>query len=171
LLRRVTWSAGPLESIAAIEVAKDGDLIIAGATARKLGTSYYGAQDAFIARLDPASLSTRWVTQLGRPGSEWIDDLAVDANGAIVAVGETLCSGESWDDTRGPSDAFAIAVSADGSPQWTWQGATDGEDALTSVVVDGCGDVIAGGWVTGATSGGPHLGRRDAILRKLPPLE
>ncbi len=162
LMRRHVWSAGPLETIAAAKFAKDGDLLIAGSTARRLGEAHYGGQDAFVAKLDPITLNARWVRQLGRASAEWIEDMAVSPSGVIVAVGETV-----GDDTRGGSDAFAIAVAPTGAALWSWQGASEGEDAFHSVTIDACGDVIAGGWSMGATTGGKH---RDAVIRKLPAL-
>jgi hypothetical protein len=157
------WSRGALENIAAVARAADGDLILAGTTNLKLGAESFGQQDAFVAKVDPASLTPRWVTQLGSSEFDWVTSMALGAAGQTVVVGETFGAFHPGAEVGGVGDVFAFQVDGQGEPMWTWQGGSQDNDTPSSVVIDACGDVIVGGSTNGDFVSA-SLGSRDAFV-------
>jgi hypothetical protein len=78
-----------------------------------------GAEDAFVARLNPADWSIDWFSYLGGSGSDWASALVLDADENIYVSGVTTSLDFPLKDSlektlAGPSDAFLVKISADG---------------------------------------------------------
>jgi len=52
---------------------------------------------------------------------------------------------------------------------WSQTFGSPGDDGASTVAVDGSGNVIVGGWTTGALTGEPNRGGHDAFVRKFSP--
>ncbi len=169
VVREHTVARSPFDHLAAVAVAADGDLLVAGTTAGRLGEAQHGGQDAFVARLDPETLAPRWVRQVGGPESDWVTDLAVGPAGEVVVVAETLGVAVPGATLRGPSDVFAFAVDADGAVLWAGQWGSDGLDQPTAVAWDACGVVVGGATTGSLVPGQASGGRRDAFVLRVGP--
>src|SRR5437867_4193639 len=89
----------------AVEIAPDGDVVVAGragagfpVTAGAFQTAFrggslpngaYGPQDGFVCRLTPIG-QRRWCSYFGTPDYNVIRDVAVDANGDIYVAASTI---------------------------------------------------------------------------------
>ncbi|NBS32403.1 MAG: hypothetical protein EBS83_06255 [Planctomycetia bacterium] len=95
-----------------------------------------GSSDGFVARFDAAG-GYLWSERFGGLGEDAIRDVAVDAAGSVLAVGETETV---WDE-RG----FVAKRDSLGRPVWTVGFAGSGESTATSVAVSVDGAAIVGG--------------------------
>ncbi len=111
---------------AAIAIAPDGGLVVAGLTHGGFpiknplpGMQVFrgGVNDGFVAKLTPGATDLVWSTYLGGSGGEGVNDLALDSAGTIYVTGAT----DSGDFPRVGSsqptagrDGFVSKISADG---------------------------------------------------------
>ncbi len=104
-----------------------------------LGTASLVAQgsgDGFVVRFDAAG-GYLWSERFGGLGEDAVRDVAVDAAGSVLAVGETETI---WEE-RG----FVAKRDSFGLPLWTVGFAGSGESTATSVAVTADGAAIVGG--------------------------
>ncbi|WP_434390939.1 hypothetical protein [Melittangium boletus] len=168
-----------LDTIQAAGFLPDGNLLIAGATFGVMGARSYGGQDVVLRLLNMnPSVGTvgapLWTRQYGSPDADFVTDMAVDARGHIVVVGETL--GSVLDDNpsanKGRYDVFMMEFDANGERLAVRQWGSDGDDHPNAVAVGPCGQLFIVGSTTGAltTPVPPYeKGARDAFLIALPP--
>lgn len=136
-----------------------------------------GSDDAFITRLD-ASGDVVWAIGFGGTSSDLVADLAVDASGAITAVGffgNSLTIGSTTLTSAGSRDGFVARFDANGNAQWALRFGGTAVDSALSVVPAANGDVIVGGFVDNAATFassvsvpvGAGQGSRDLIVVRL----
>jgi hypothetical protein len=110
----------------------------------------YTNQDGFLLKINPSGSALLYGTYLGGSGSDVANAVRVDAQGEAIVVGQTA----STDFTgmtatlSGPSDAFLLKVSADGSQilsGQTFGGSAD--DFASGLTADG-----QGGWLMCGTT-------------------
>jgi hypothetical protein len=80
------------DSINALAIDANGDLIVAGKTSGVLGESNgdaVGKEDAWVARLHGVTADLVWIRQFPVAGDDSIQATAIDANGGIVLAGYT----------------------------------------------------------------------------------
>lgn len=152
----------------AIELAPDGDIVLAGRAGDGFPTTagvvqpafagddtpsaLYGPQDGFIARLSPDGTRLRWATYWGTNDSGAIRDVAVDAQGNVypasaVSGGFTVphVTAGALQTTRSSGiDGFYAKISGDGTRvEWcTYLGGNADDGNTPSVAVDSQGLVI-----------------------------
>ena len=109
-----------------VAVGPDGSIYLCGSTSstdfpvrNAAGREYSGNQDAFVARIDPASGTLLYSTYLGGTGEDKAAALALDASGQAYLCGWTTSpdfpvSGALQDHLGGAKDAFVTKLSADG---------------------------------------------------------
>jgi hypothetical protein len=150
----------------AAHLRKDGSLLIAGTTFEKLGPRAYGEQDVVVRVLDTSTGQPLWTTQFGSEGSEWVTDMAVDAQGNILVVGETLGAVDPAQGNRGGYDVFLLKFDPEGKLLLARQWGSEGDDHPNAVAVDACGEFFIVGYTTGELLGSrfPWKGSRDAFL-------
>ncbi|MBN1210729.1 MAG: SBBP repeat-containing protein [Myxococcaceae bacterium] len=168
----VVWSRWlsqfQFDTAAAVVALPGGDVVVAGTTFGAVGDQpLRGDQQAYVARLDGATGETRWVTQAGTPGSEFVTALAVDARGHAYVAGDTGGRFEGATGEQGDADPFVLEFGSDGVLLGTWQhgSAGGGDDHVADVAVDACGRVFIAGYTRGAfIAGSAASGDRDAFL-------
>ena len=132
---------------AASSVAVDaaGNLVVGGSFSGAvdfdpaLGTATLvaqGSSDGFVARFDAAG-GYLWSERFGGLGEDAVRDVAVDAAGSVLAVGET--------ETIWQERGFVAKRDSLGLPLWTVGFAGSGESTATSVAVTADGAAIVGG--------------------------
>ncbi len=140
------YAGAPGDHAAALVALPDGSLLMAGSVSGPFrGGAWQGQQDVVLARLRADDGAVLWSVQLGTAGSEWVTDARVDAQGRIWVYGETDGSFLPGRTPDGSSDLFLLRVGTDGSLQRAWQWGTAGDEAATSVAIDGCGRAVAVG--------------------------
>jgi len=169
-LRASTFLGGPgFERAYAVELAADGDVVIAGRAGEGFPTTPgalqpafggdqrnrapYGRQDGFVCRLAPDLRAVRFCTYLGTGDNGFIRDMDLDAEDNIVVVmGSTLGDlPAAWFTRayqprhRGVEDIVVAKLSADGGRMlWaTYLGGSDVEVGAPSVRVAPDGSVLA----------------------------
>ncbi|MFL5351373.1 hypothetical protein [Archangium sp.] len=90
--------------------------------------------------------------------------MAVDAEGNIYLVGETLGTVEPAAVPQGDYDVFLLKLDQDGNLLQVRQWGSEGDDHPASVAVDACGEAFIGGYTTGNLLGVTNNGGRDAFL-------
>ncbi|QRO02763.1 SBBP repeat-containing protein [Archangium violaceum] len=155
-----------MDMMQAAHLRADGSLLIAGSTFARLGTQAYGEQDVVVRVLDTSTGQPVWTTQFGSEGSEWVTDMAVDAQGNILVVGETLGAVDPAQGNRGDYDVFLMKFDPEGKLLLARQWGSAGDDHPNAVAVDACGEVFIVGYTTGDLLGPrfPWNGSRDAFL-------
>lgn len=165
-----TITRSGLDDMAAVAALPNGDLLLAGSTVTRLGERAIGLQDAFVARFDPQRRVLVWVSQFGTTASDLLTDMAVDGEGNIHVVGETL--GRFDAPAAAPtaeSDIFVVTLSPTGVPTKTWQGGSPGDDRPTSITVGPCQTLIISGATNGALIPGAQPPKRyDAFVMTVP---
>lgn len=151
-----TYLGGPDgDSAEAIKVDSSGNLYIAGyagvlfPTTNAIQSVYGGAQDALVAKLNPASRTVVFATYLGGNQRDWAHGLAIDASGNVLVSGETISTNFPMQDALqatyggGVVDGFVCKVSASGSSlvYSTYLGGS-GIDGSNSVAVDPTGRAV-----------------------------
>ncbi|MFE8599065.1 SBBP repeat-containing protein [Archangium violaceum] len=161
-----------MDSMEAALFREDGNLIIAGSTFGVMGPRSSGEQDVVVRLLnmDPekgAIGEPLWTKQYGSPGADFVTDMAVDAQGNIIVVGETLDSVLEQDPTanKGGYDIFMMKLDANGDRLDVKQWGSAGDDHPNAVAVDACGEAFIVGYTTGPLlSSSAQEGERDAFL-------
>jgi hypothetical protein len=166
--RRAISNASP-DQVTALVQAPSGALYVTGGTLGQLGAHSFGQEDAFVARIDPATGAIVWMSQAGGLASDYPTALALGPDGAIVIAGITFGSVVDGAVNQGGMDVFAMRFSPDGTLRALWQRGSAGADVATSVVVDRCGTARVGGWTNGAlVAGATPAGRADMFVLSLP---
>ena len=165
-------SAISMDTMQAAHFREDGNLLIAGSTFGVMGPQSHGEQDVVVRLLnmDPEKGpigEPLWTKQYGSPGADFVTDMAVDAQGHIVLVGETLGSVLEAEPTanKGSYDVFMMKLDANGDLLDVQQWGSEGDDHPNAVAVDACGEIFIAGYTTGGLLGpGTVDGGRDAFL-------
>jgi hypothetical protein len=161
-----------MDTMQAAHFREDGNLLIAGSTFAVMGPRSYGGQDVVVRLLnmDPdkgAIGEPLWTKQYGSPGANMLTDMAVDAQGNIILVGETLDSVLETEPTayKGSYDVFMMKLDANGDRLDVRQWGSERDDHPNAVAVDACGEIFIVGYTTGSLlSSSPAEGERDAFL-------
>ena len=118
-----------------------------------------GEYDIFLAAFSPQGAHL-WSRRFGSVSNDKVRDLAVDADGDIVLVGDFffgLDFGGGILPSAGDKDAFAARLDAEGQHLWSASFGGGAYDAAYAVACDGSGDVILAGQFRGELDlgGGP----------------
>ena len=135
-----------------------------------------GGYDIYLGKLNSDG-DWLWGTSFGGDGDDFVEDIAVDSNGAISIVGSSnstyLAAG--WYNTTnsGGFDGFAARYK-DSANGWQWLAATQGpgNENFTGVDHNSSGDLLISGWYDGGymTLGSNNLtnsGGVDMILAEI----
>jgi hypothetical protein len=157
------YSKGGLDMLQSVHVLPGGDVLVAGSTFSVLGQQGYGGQDVVVHKFSGSTGETIWTYQYGSSDADWVTDMAVDAEGNIAVVGETLGAFEPGFEPRGSFDVFLLRLDARGTPLQVRQWGSPEDDRPLAVALDGQGNTFIGGYTAGALVC-PSLGGRDAFL-------
>lgn len=153
---RTYGGSGSLRGMEIIELAENGDLLIAGyAFEPKEGESEATAdRDGLVVRTD-ASGNLRWGWWYAGPGSDVLTTLGADADGAAVAAGYSRMriSGE---------DMFMLNLASDGEPVWGATCGGAGNDRITSLAFLADGSMMCAGSTASWGAGG-----NDAFIMRM----
>ncbi len=159
-------STSSMDMMQAAHVRKDGKLLIAGSTVALMGAQAYGGQDVVVRLLDTSTGQPLWTSQFGSAESDFVTDMAVDAQGNIFVVGETLGAVDPAYGYRGDYDVFLMKFDPEGKLLLVRQWGSAGDDHPSAVAVDACGEAFIVGYTTGDLMGPrfPWKGSRDAFV-------
>ncbi len=157
-----------------VAVARSGNPYVAGDSSAAWGSplrAYTARDDAFVARLDPASGALAWHTFLGGPGYDDGLGIAVDGSGNVYATGPSEAA---WGSPVRPysalNDAFVAKLDPGGALSWTAFVGGEHQDFPAGIAVAEGGDVYLVGYSSG-TWGKPVLahpgGGEGAFVAKL----
>lgn len=123
-----------------------------------------GVQDIFLSRFT-AEGQWEWSTQLGGPGHDHAQGLAVDADGVFVGGGfkDSLVVPVFTGDTvvlvsKGADDALLARYDLDGNLLWAIGAGGTGSDHINDLAVDAAGNVLAIGYFQGPVDFDPGPG-------------
>ncbi|MFB3776734.1 MAG: SBBP repeat-containing protein [Bryobacteraceae bacterium] len=123
-------------------------------TAGAFQTTYVGARDAFVARMNPTGTSLVYCTLLGGTDDDYGYAIAVDQAGNAFVAGSTasatfpLTAAALQRERKGFNDAFVAKINPSGSTLvYSTLLGGDGSDAAAAVAVDSSGQA----YVTGST--------------------
>ena len=143
----INGTANSTDEVLSLAVDAGGD-VIAGGSVSNSGTF----SDFAVVKLDGATGAELWRTEINGTANsiDFVLSLAVDAGGDVIAGGFILNSGTGLD--------FAVVKrdGVNGGVLWRTEinATANSSDLVFSVAVDAGGDVIAGGRITNAKTGG-----------------
>lgn len=140
----------------------EGGVVIVGYTQGDWNGANAGARDYFVARIAPDG-SLDWVVQGGSELDDWLQGLAIAADGTIWAGGFTAGA----EGSLGGSDMFLVRVSPTGELLSEARLGTDGDDRIFGLVPTDDGDVYVSGTVSGSFNGAPWAGKKDVVVARL----
>ena len=167
------WKTTPsniaLDMGAATLMTKDGQhLLFAGSTYKKLGAQQYGGQDVVVSSVNPATGAVEWSQQYGSSDEDWVTDMALDDEGNIYLVGETLGTVDSNVPNQGDYDVFVIKLDKNGENPKKFQIGSPLEDHPAAVAVDAHKNIYVVGYTAGSLQEGlANGGQRDAFILRL----
>jgi hypothetical protein len=141
----------------AVEIASNGDPIVAGGTAGVLGASSFGAFDGFVRRLAPDG-SVRWTRQFGASGTDNIYAITMAPDGSILGSGISTPADY--------YDAMYFRLGGDGVQLTTQHFGTTGQDTAPGIATDAGGNFILAGTTQYALPGGTSAGGFDAFITR-----
>ena len=141
----------------------NGNVYVAGKTNGSLQGSNKGKDDAFISKYS-SSGELLWTRQFGTSGSDYINSVAINANGNIYVAGDT--SGSLQGTNKGLNvDSFVRKYSSGGKVLWTRQFGTSEPDYAYRITADTKGNIYVAGRTNGSLQG-VSQGSDDAFIRK-----
>lgn len=147
----------------AVAADESGAYVAGAATNAIPGETAFGAQDAFIRKVNPTG-APLWTDQFGTSDFERIEGLAVDATG-VYAAGWTRAT-LPGQQSSGLEDAFVRKYDPDGRVLWTTQFGSAAVDEALGIAADGSAVYVVG--VTqGTLADGGRGGATDIFVRKL----
>ena len=119
-----------------------------------------------------------WIRSIGDPADQDIFDVATDAQGNVIVVGQfvgTIDIGGTIHTTPNlVHDIIVAKYDTQGIPLWSHRYGANGTDGARSVAVDGAGNIVVTGVFQSTVDfgGGPHVsvnGTSDVFVLKLSP--
>ncbi|MBK9263180.1 MAG: hypothetical protein IPM54_25670 [Polyangiaceae bacterium] len=175
------------QSAAAMAVDAAGNIIIAGSFEGGFDMggvmlSSLGSADVFVAKLTQDG-TVLWAKQFGFANNQRASDVAVDAAGNIIVVGDflgsisfdngmttlTATSAQTFD-----NDIFVAKLDTNGDHVWSKRFGDDNDQSVRGLAIDGSGNVILTGTYKGSMNFNPGTilaasgtGNYDAFVAKL----
>lgn len=149
----------------AVAVDGDGNVFVAGTMGGFETGTGHAYQKASVLKLTPAGVE-EWAVLFGDEYATFLNGIAVDANGYVVATGNTA----SYYSDRSPAgtEMFTRYLTPDGTLLWDDTFGDSGWDTSRGVAIDPQGNVYNVGYTLGDL-GGPNEGVRDVFVRKYAP--
>jgi len=154
-------------------------------TPKALDTSYNGARDAFVAKLNLAGSDLVYGTFLGGSNQDWSHGIAVDGAGNVYLTGTTyshdfpITAGAIDTVYNGFTDVFVSQINPSGNAlvYSTFLGGSDEERGI-DIAVDGAGSLYLVGYtrsvefpISVGAFDGDHNGQSDVFVTRLKPAE
>ncbi|WP_437909828.1 hypothetical protein WME95_19315 [Sorangium sp. So ce327] len=137
-------SAWPL----AVESDAEGNVFVSASfsgtikIAGEFFSSASGSSDALILKLSPTGIPL-WAKKFGDFGVDSVTDLAIDAKGNLVLIGESPQGGVDFG--GGPLPEGPYIVRLDASGKHVWSNGLGGRGTLTGIAIDSSDDIIVTG--------------------------
>lgn len=159
------WTAqlhfGDFDVLTTVDIAPNGDVIVAGYAGGEIAGPPAGGDDAFAMRFT-ADGTELWRAAFGTPGRDQAFALAID-DGGVIYLGGTS-DGGLVGDAAGEDDAFLIALEPDGSERWRDAMATPAQERSYAAAARPGGGVVVAPSSQGALDA-PNEGGFDVYLR------
>jgi hypothetical protein len=167
------FGTGISDEIATIAKDNTGNIYVGGATFGNISGTNLGSSDAILVKYD-SNGNQLWAKQIGTSTDDGINQISLDGQGNVIAVGSTkgsLFSANTGPDNNGNavSDSFVVKYDSSGNQLWGYQFGADDYDRASGVATDSQGNIF----VVGSTSVGsnkqlfaPISGNSNAYLAK-----
>lgn len=144
-------------------VDSQGNLFVVGTSEGDLGGQLNQAeQDVFLSKYSSTG-TLLWSRLLGASDQAEAFDVAIDSSDNVVIAGQV--NGElSASDTFSGLDSFVTKYDSAGKELWTYQQDTLATDQANSLAIDGNGDIIVGGTISGRLNSGTTAGGLNDIF-------
>lgn len=138
---RLLGSAGESEA-ASIAVDSNGDVVVAGSIAGKLGdTTSIGEKDSFVAKFDESGVE-QWLNRFGGTSDDSPESVAVGADGTVYVAGSAASAFGGKGHEGGVSDGYVRAIDTDGTTLYTRRVGSTGQETIASIAIADDGDLI-----------------------------
>lgn len=151
------------ESISSVAVDSKNNVFVGGITDGLFnGSTDVRINDAFVAKFDSNGNQT-WLKQFGTSSTDYVNGIAVDADGNVIVAGYTLGSFSGYT-KAGFSDAFVTKYDPSGNQTWLKSFGTGGDDRVLGVAVSSGSDIFVAGQTNGAFDGFPNSNNYKAFI-------
>ena len=153
------------EDVTSLAVDGSGNVYVAGTTRGVfIGNTNLGRLDGYVAKFNSSLVLQGTVNQFGTTGEEFTTSIAVDGSGNVFVAGDTNGAFDGYT-LQGISDGFIAKFNSSLVLQSTVkQYGTTGSETMTSIAVDGSGNVFVAGSTNGAFLGSTNQGGTDAVV-------
>jgi len=148
-----------------VAVNPAGTIGITGTTSGKMGETFEGSFDAFVAMSDAAGKQL-WVRQMGTKSYDEGQDIAFDKDGNVLVTGWT--QGDIEGVNSGKEDVFVVKLDSLGKVLWKRQFGTKASERGNGIASDHQGNVFVAG-ITRGDLAKESAGADDAFLAKFSP--
>lgn len=169
----VPWNATLVGSTAddragGLSVTADGaTTVVVNAAAPLPDVAHRGGLDAVVQRRDPSG-ALLWSHVIGTAANDRAYGVVPGRGGSVIVAGYTRGDLDGQHPSGATDDGFVAAVSAAGERLWTLQlGAATAADRFYAVSSDGAGGAYLAGYTSGAVTGAPSAGDKDAVLARV----
>jgi hypothetical protein len=151
---RHLWSksGGPSATTVAIDTDADGNLLLAGSFTTQLNLGLplgaVAGTNVFIAKLDPEGMHI-WSRRFGDSGEITANAMAVDGGGSLLVTGEfdgVVNFGLGARASQVEHDVFLVKFDPGGTEAWDETYGRVGEQAGTSIAIDGGDNILLTGY-------------------------
>jgi hypothetical protein len=151
--------------VSSIAVDGSGNVYVGGFTGGAFeGFTNPGGLDGFVSKFN-SSLVLQDLIQFGTSGEDIASSIAVDGSGNVYVAGETYGAFEGFTNPGG-LDGFVSKFNSSLVLQDLIQFGTTGDDYVSSIAVDGSGNVYVAGFTEGAFEGFTNPGGIDGFVSK-----
>lgn len=159
-------------------IALDGsrNIFVGGESEASWGSpvrEYSGVGDAYVAKLNNNG-ALLWNTFLGSASTDWVEGLAVNGAGSVIATGLSYASwGTPFRHFSGSGDGFLAKLAGDkGSLQWNTFLGSEGMDSCHAVLTNSAGTIFTAGdsqygWSGTLDAGSLPSGHGDAFVAQV----
>ena len=115
--------------------------------------------------MDRVCVRDPWTDQLGSANADYANSVRVGGDGSVVVAGDSYGAlpGQT---AVGEADGFLRKYGADHVAVWTRQFGSTAAELVTSVAIDGVGNIVIAGQTSGTLPGQTSAGGVDAFVRK-----
>jgi hypothetical protein len=162
------YGGSQADAVQAIDLDRDGNILVAASSYSNDGNvgGNHGGNDFWIFKTDGRGTQI-WKQVLGGSANDFIQSIAVNPDGSLMAAGWSLSNDQDFNNNYGAADAWVFRLDASGKNTWKKNFGGQQDDVAMSIIRDSRkGYLIAGDAASRNQDLNSNRGQSDAWLLK-----